>query len=113
MAEARAFWIAEAGRGELRRERVGRPGRDEVLIEAVASGISRGTESLVFRGEVPASQHQAMRAPFQAGELGFPVKYGYSSVGMVAEGSASGFSRSFITPVRFEMPAGTMVHRGN
>jgi threonine dehydrogenase-like Zn-dependent dehydrogenase len=88
MAEARAFWIVEAGRGELRRERVGRPGRDEVLIEAVASGISRGTESLVFRGEVPASQHQAMRAPFQAGELGFPVKYGYSSVGTVAEGSA-------------------------
>jgi threonine dehydrogenase-like Zn-dependent dehydrogenase len=86
MAEARAFWIVEAGRGELRRERVAPPGPDEVLIEAIASGISRGTESLVFRGEVPASQHQAMRAPFQAGELGFPVKYGYSSVGTVVAG---------------------------
>ena len=45
------------------------------------SGISRGTETLVFQGRVPASQHQAMRAPFQAGGFGFPLKYGYSSVG--------------------------------
>jgi threonine dehydrogenase-like Zn-dependent dehydrogenase len=88
MIEVLAFWIVEAGRGELRSERVAAPGPDEVLIEAIASGISRGTESLVFRGEVPASQHQAVRAPFQAGELGFPVKYGYSSVGRVADGPA-------------------------
>jgi NADPH:quinone reductase-like Zn-dependent oxidoreductase len=89
MIEVLAFWIVEAGKGELRRERVARPGPDEVLIEAIASGISRGTESLVFRGEVPASQHAAMRAPFQAGEFGFPVKYGYSSVGTVADGPAA------------------------
>jgi threonine dehydrogenase-like Zn-dependent dehydrogenase len=88
MAEVRAFWIVEAGRGEVRRERVAEPGPDEVLVEAIASGISRGTESLVFRGEAPASQHQAMRAPFQAGELSLPVKYGYSSVGTVVDGPA-------------------------
>ena len=47
------------------------------------SGISRGTESLVFRGEVPASQYEVMRAPFQEGEFPGPVKYGYASVGEV------------------------------
>jgi threonine dehydrogenase-like Zn-dependent dehydrogenase len=86
MAEAHAFWIVEAGRGELRSERLPEPGPGEVLVETLASGISRGTESLVFQGEVPRSQRQAMRAPFQAGGLGFPVKYGYSSVGTVVHG---------------------------
>jgi NADPH:quinone reductase-like Zn-dependent oxidoreductase len=86
MAEARAFWVTAPGRGELRPERLARPGPGEVLIEALASGISRGTETLVFRGRVPASQHQSMRAPFQAGEFALPVKYGYSSVGLVRDG---------------------------
>jgi len=58
----------------------------EVLVRAIYSGISRGTESLVFRGEVPESQHEAMRAPFQEGHFPGPVKYGYSSVGEVIEG---------------------------
>lgn len=86
MAEATAFWISGAGRGELRRDTLPTPGPDEVLIEALASGISRGTESLVFEGQVPKSQRQVMRAPHQAGEFSFPIKYGYSSVGTVTEG---------------------------
>ncbi len=60
----------------------------EVLVRALYSGISRGTEALVFRGEVPESQHGAMRAPFQEGSFPGPVKYGYSSVGEVLEGPA-------------------------
>lgn len=64
------------------------PEADEVLVRALYSGISRGTESLVFRGEVPASQRQPMRAPFQEGDFPGPVKYGYSSVGEVLEASA-------------------------
>jgi threonine dehydrogenase-like Zn-dependent dehydrogenase len=55
-------------------------------VRAHYSGVSRGTESLVFRGEVPASQYEAMRAPFQEGRFPAPVKYGYSSVGEVIEG---------------------------
>jgi threonine dehydrogenase-like Zn-dependent dehydrogenase len=87
MVEARAYWAIAPGRGELRREILRRPGPDEVLVEASFSGISRGTERLVHRGRVPQSQWQAMRAPFQAGDFGFPVKYGYSSVGVVVDGS--------------------------
>jgi len=60
----------------------------EVLVRTIYSGVSRGTEALVFRGEVPASQHEAMRAPFQEGRFPGPVKYGYASVGEVVEGPA-------------------------
>lgn len=57
-------------------------------MRTLYSGISRGTESLVFRGEVPTSQYQAMRAPFQEGDFPTPVKYGYMSVGRVEAGEA-------------------------
>ena len=86
MPEASAFWITAPGEGALRREILRPPGPDEVLVETSFSGVSRGTERLVYQGRVPASQRQAMRAPFQAGEFPFPVKYGYSSVGVVVEG---------------------------
>ena len=61
-------------------------GRDDVMVRTVRSGISRGTETLVFRGGVPHDQHAAMRAPFQEGDFPGPVKYGYLNVGIVEEG---------------------------
>jgi threonine dehydrogenase-like Zn-dependent dehydrogenase len=60
-----------------------------VLVRALASGVSRGTESLVFMGRVPASQYRAMRCPFQAGDFPAPVKYGYAAVGVVEDGPAA------------------------
>jgi threonine dehydrogenase-like Zn-dependent dehydrogenase len=83
---ARAFWTVGPGQGELRAEILPPPGKDEALVRTLASGVSRGTESLVFAGRVPASQHAAMRCPFQAGDFPFPVKYGYSAVGIVEAG---------------------------
>jgi threonine dehydrogenase-like Zn-dependent dehydrogenase len=65
------------------------PGPGEVLVRALYSGVSRGTETLVFRGGVPADQHAAMRAPFQEGDFPAPVKYGYLSVGVVERGPSS------------------------
>ncbi len=85
---ARAFWVAAPGRGELRRAPLAPPRPGEVLVRAIASGISRGTESLVFAGRVPKSQYHAMRCPFQQGDFPAPVKYGYASVGVVEEGAA-------------------------
>ena len=85
---ARAFWIAAPGRGEIRAAPLRSPGPGEVLVRALKSGISRGTESLVFRGLVPVSQRAAMRCPFQDGEFPGPVKYGYASVGRVESGPA-------------------------
>lgn len=83
---ARAFWLGAPGRGEIRSEPLPAPASGEVLVRALRSGISRGTESLVFNGRVPPSQHRAMRCPFQAGDFPAPVKYGYASVGIVEAG---------------------------
>jgi 2-desacetyl-2-hydroxyethyl bacteriochlorophyllide A dehydrogenase len=84
--EARAFWIAEAGRGEIRLQQLPSPSQDDVVVRALYSGISRGTESLVFLGRVPPSEHHRMRAPFQEGDFPAPIKYGYASVGRVERG---------------------------
>jgi 2-desacetyl-2-hydroxyethyl bacteriochlorophyllide A dehydrogenase len=82
----RGFWIQEPGRGAIVERPLSRLGEGDVLIRSLYSGISRGTETLVFRGEVPASQHHTMRCPFQEGGFPGPVKYGYTSVGRVEEG---------------------------
>jgi len=84
--EARAFWISEPGIGEIRPESLPEPGPDDVLVRTLWSAVSRGTESLVFRGGVPVSQYTEMRAPFQDGDFPGPVKYGYLNVGVVEHG---------------------------
>ena len=83
---ARAYWLASPGpaRSDSGSCRTRVPG--EVLVRTLVSGVSRGTESLVFRGGVPESQYAAMRAPFQEGDFPAPVKYGYLSVGVVEAG---------------------------
>lgn len=81
----RAFWIKEPGRGEIVEGSAPGPEAGEVVVRALCSGISRGTESLVFRGGVPRSQREVMRCPFQEGDFPAPVKYGYASVGRVEE----------------------------
>jgi 2-desacetyl-2-hydroxyethyl bacteriochlorophyllide A dehydrogenase len=79
----RQFWIRAPGEGVVLEKSIPGPAAEEVEVETRFSGISRGTEARVFRGEVPASQYLAMRAPFQEGDFPGPVKYGYSNVGRV------------------------------
>ncbi len=83
---ARAFWLRGPGEGEIRPVSLPDPGPDEVLVRALRSGISRGTETLVHDGRVPEDQYAVMRAPFQEGDFPGPVKYGYLSVGVVEDG---------------------------
>ncbi|MEV5693701.1 zinc-dependent alcohol dehydrogenase [Micromonospora globbae] len=86
--EAYAFWLRSPGEGEIRPVRLADPGEDEVLVRTRFTGVSRGTETLVFAGRVPADQYAVMRAPFQEGDFPAPVKYGYLNVGVVEEGPA-------------------------
>ena len=125
----RQFWIQSPGVGQIRRADLAQRQDDEVLVRTLYSGISRGTEALVFRGEVPPSQHQAMRAPFQEGEFPGPVKYGYCSVGEVLEGPDSLVGRvvfclyphqdiyhvtaTAVTPLPDQLPAGRAVLAAN
>ena len=87
-AIAHAFWLREPGCGEIRPVSLPEPGRDDVVVRTTRSGVSRGTEALVFRGGVPPAQYASMRAPFQEGDFPGPVKYGYLSVGAVEAGAA-------------------------
>ena len=86
---SRQFWIESIGHGEIVHAELPMKGANEVLVRTLYSGISRGTESLVFRGQVPPSQFQSMRAPFQEGEFPAPIKYGYINVGVVEAGPES------------------------
>ncbi|MFV2013402.1 MULTISPECIES: zinc-dependent alcohol dehydrogenase [unclassified Micromonospora] len=81
-----AFWLRSPGSGEIRSADVEPPASGEVLVRTRFTGLSRGTETLVFRGEVPPSQYAAMRAPYQDGDFPAPVKYGYLNVGQVEQG---------------------------
>jgi threonine dehydrogenase-like Zn-dependent dehydrogenase len=55
-------------------------GDGDLELTALYSGISRGTEGLVWRGRVPPSEHDRMRGPHQEGSFPGPVKYGYAMV---------------------------------
>jgi 2-desacetyl-2-hydroxyethyl bacteriochlorophyllide A dehydrogenase len=107
--EVRAFWITAPGRGEIRTERLPIPADDEVVVRTVYSGVSRGTEALVFGGRVPETEWQRMRAPFQDGAFPGPVKYGYASVGVVEHGPGELVGRSVFSlyphQTRYVVPA--------
>ncbi|HUO68265.1 MAG TPA: zinc-binding alcohol dehydrogenase [Gammaproteobacteria bacterium] len=110
--DARSFWITEPGRGEIREEvlRSAEPG--DAIVRTLYTGISRGTETLVFAGAVPASERERMRAPFQVGDFPAPVKYGYNNVGIVESGPAALVGRNvfclFPHQTRYVVPAGAL-----
>ncbi len=113
MRNALAFWLREPGVGELRPTALPDPGPGEVLVRTLYSGISRGTETLVFRGGVPVGQYDTMRAPFQDGDFPGPVKYGYLSVGVVEIGPPELLDRTVFClyphQSAFVVPAGAVV----
>ena len=98
-----ALWCTSAHSAELRQGSMG----EGVLVKTLFSGISRGTERLVFEGRVPKSEASSMRAPSQEGEFSFPVKFGYSAVGRVLEGELAGKNVFALHPhqTQFRLPA--------
>ncbi|MET0426637.1 MAG: zinc-binding alcohol dehydrogenase [Actinoplanes sp.] len=106
---SRAFWVTSPGAGELRPAEAPDPGPDEVRVRTLHSGVSRGTETLVFTGRVPQSQWATMRAPYQEGEFSHPVKYGYLNVGVVEDGPPALVGKTvfslFPHQSRFTVPA--------
>ncbi|MGW5877480.1 zinc-dependent alcohol dehydrogenase [Nocardiopsis terrae] len=106
---ARAFWVRTPGVGEVRETVLPDPGPGEVVVRSLYSGISRGTETLVFGGGVPPNQYGVMRAPFQEGDFPGPLKYGYLNVGVVEEGPQELVGRTVFTlyphQTRFVVPA--------
>ena len=79
----RALWYVAPGEAELRRETETRPRGDAVRVTTCWTALSRGTERLVFQGDVPPEVAERMRAPAQGGSFPFPVRYGYCAVGRI------------------------------
>lgn len=76
-----ALWFPRAGAVEIRQEALRDPSAGEIRVRAIVSALSPGTERLVFRGEVDPAM--PLDLPTLAGGYGFPVKFGYASVGRV------------------------------
>ena len=85
---AKSLWYAKKGVAELRAAPLSSPGPGQARVRTLFSGISRGTERLVFSGAVGQSEWERMRGPMQEGSFPFPVKYGYCTTGVVEEGPA-------------------------
>ncbi|MDX8349427.1 zinc-binding alcohol dehydrogenase [Cognatiyoonia sp. IB215446] len=105
MRQAQALWITGPEQVEVR-DVVPDLQPDHVTVRTLFSGISRGTERLVYRGQVPVSEHDTMRAPFQEGAFTFPVKYGYAAVGETETGPRAGETVFALFPhqTRFAIP---------
>ncbi|MDX1554183.1 MAG: zinc-binding alcohol dehydrogenase [Marinobacter sp.] len=84
-----------------------------VEVQTLYSGISRGTEALVYTNQVPESEFLTMRAPFQEGDFPFPVKYGYANVGRVSSGPDDLLGRDvfclFPHQTSYRLPASAVV----
>jgi 2-desacetyl-2-hydroxyethyl bacteriochlorophyllide A dehydrogenase len=81
------FSLQFAGPHEVRvaEERIAQPAADQVVVRTVASGISPGTELLVYRNQWPPNVPLDATIPALAGELVYPLSYGYAAVGRVIE----------------------------
>ena len=85
--ETESFWINKKNNSCIKKHIIDAPGKSEALIKTIYSGISYGTEKIVYTGDVPKSQRELMRCPYQMGDFGSDVKYGYINVGKVVKGS--------------------------
>tara|TARA_B100001564_G_scaffold11381_1_gene9227 strand:+ start:816 stop:1808 length:993 start_codon:yes stop_codon:yes gene_type:complete len=84
---AESFWIKKRNASFIKKHSLSIPQNNQALIKTIYSGISYGTEKIVYSGSVPKSQRDLMKCPFQEGEFGENIKYGYMNVGKVIEGS--------------------------
>ncbi len=70
-------------RVEIREVPVPRPAAGQVLVRTLRSGISGGTERLVYRGEVPADLALDDTIGALGGTFAYPFAYGYACVGRI------------------------------
>src|SRR4249920_2809579 len=89
---ARALFHTAPRCVEIRELPTPRPAAGEVLVRTVCSGISGGTERLVYRGEVSAELALDDTIDALGGTFSYPFAYGYACVGQVAESGQTVFA---------------------
>jgi threonine dehydrogenase-like Zn-dependent dehydrogenase len=111
-ASTHALWYIGDARAELRPEPLPDLKPSDALVRSLWSGISRGTERLVFQALVPSSEYERMRGPNMGGDFPHPVKYGYQSVGIVEDGPAEMIGKAVFAlhphQERFVLPAANL-----
>lgn len=78
-----AIWFPAAGVAEIRTEPPQAVGPTDVRVRALVSGVSAGSELLVYRGLAPGDLPPDL--PTVEGDFRLPIKFGYASVGTVLE----------------------------
>lgn len=73
------------GQVDLHDADLGPPPAKHVLVRAICSAISSGTELLFYRGLAPADLAVDESIGVLGGAVGYPLKYGYAVVGEVVE----------------------------
>ena len=69
----------------IQHESLPSPKPDQVLVQTQLSAISPGTETLIYRGELPAELPLDESIPSLQGSFSYPFQYGYAAVGRVIE----------------------------
>jgi 2-desacetyl-2-hydroxyethyl bacteriochlorophyllide A dehydrogenase len=92
VSNAQAVWFVGPRSVEIRPAELPVPVAGQVLVRALFSGISPGTELLAYRGEIDPSLALDDTLPALSGRFSYPFRYGYSAVGRVegGEGFAEG-----------------------
>ncbi len=78
-----AVWFAGPQRVEIRHEPSAPVGANDVRVCSLVSGVSAGSELLVYRGKAPRDLQPDL--PTVSGDFGFPIKFAYATVGRVIE----------------------------
>ena len=90
---SQSLWYVAPERAEIRSKSLAPLPNEFVRVRALFGALSRGTESLVYRGLVPESEYTRMAAPWMGGAFPFPIQYGYSNVGRVEDGPSDWIGR--------------------
>jgi 2-desacetyl-2-hydroxyethyl bacteriochlorophyllide A dehydrogenase len=81
--KSQSLYFVEPGVVEVREESLPEPWANQVLVRTLLSGISSGTEMLIYQGSFPESLALDEGIEAISGTASYPLKYGYSSVGEV------------------------------
>jgi len=85
MIDARRLYFTDPCEVEVRSVTLDAPEEGEVVVETAESGISPGSELLVYRGEFPEETAVDETIEALAGTFEYPLPYGYAAVGTVTD----------------------------
>jgi len=84
MIKSQQLWFAAPYSVEFREQELGELGPDEILVRTLCSGVSAGTEMLVYRGQLPRAQAlDSSLDALKSQSTAYPLQYGYANVGRV------------------------------